>query len=265
MSPSPARNGAPGRSGPPTSRVSTVDDARDPRRCNGTSKQTGKPCQLFPVPGATVCRFHGGGAPQVRAAARRRLAQQEAAASLAEVGVYPVTNPVEAFADLVSEVVALKDHFADRVAQLESLRYTSTWNTEQMRTEVALYERALDRSGRLLAQWVSLGLETRRVEMSQQVADQVSALISALLVDFGIDPREPNVRGTVRRHLNAIIETGRPADPIPVEARPTVPEEAPADEPTEHPAMSEPAPAPDAPPTTEDDDMAWARFPGEGE
>lgn len=210
------------------------------------------------MPGATVCKWHGGGAPQVQAAARRRLAQQEAAATLADVGVYPVTNPVEAFADLVSEVVALKDHFADRVAQLESLRYTSTWNTEQMRTEVALYERALDRSGRLLSQWVSLGLEAKRVEMSQQVAGQVSALISALLVDFGLDPREPNVRGTVRRHLNAIIATGRPADPIPVEARSTVTEEAPAEE---HEA---PAPAPTAQPAV-DDDMAWARFPEEGE
>lgn len=231
-----------------------MDDARDPRRCAGTSKQTGEPCGLYPVPGATVCKWHGGGAPQVRAAARRRLAEREAATTLAEVGVYPVEDPVEAFATLVSEVVALKDHFADRVAQLESLRYTSTWNTEQMRTEVALYERALDRAGRLLAQWVSLGLDERRVQLGEAHGRQINEFLVAVLRDLGLtgDPRLPAI---IQRHAAAMTATGCPAPALPVdleEHQPIAATSTPVPSPVT-PELSEPSPP-------DDDDMAWARF-----
>ena len=44
-------------------------------KCSARSSRTGKPCQRYPSAGATVCRVHGGAAPQVQKAARRRLEQ----------------------------------------------------------------------------------------------------------------------------------------------------------------------------------------------
>lgn len=46
-----------------------------PVKCSARSSRTGMPCQKWPVAGATVCRTHGGSAPQVQKAARRRLEQ----------------------------------------------------------------------------------------------------------------------------------------------------------------------------------------------
>jgi hypothetical protein len=43
------------------------------QRCTAHGRTSGKPCRNWPVPGATVCRLHGGSAPQVREAARQRL------------------------------------------------------------------------------------------------------------------------------------------------------------------------------------------------
>lgn len=43
------------------------------RRCTATSKQTGNRCRRYREPGATVCRVHGGAAPQVRKKAALRL------------------------------------------------------------------------------------------------------------------------------------------------------------------------------------------------
>lgn len=43
-------------------------------QCKAKSKSTGKQCQQPAIQGGTVCRFHGGGAPNVIEAARRRLA-----------------------------------------------------------------------------------------------------------------------------------------------------------------------------------------------
>ena len=41
-------------------------------RCKATSKQTGKQCGQFVAAGFEVCKWHGGGAPQVPAAAKHR-------------------------------------------------------------------------------------------------------------------------------------------------------------------------------------------------
>lgn len=41
--------------------------------CTAHSKATGLRCKQRPIPGATVCHWHGGGAPQVQQAARERL------------------------------------------------------------------------------------------------------------------------------------------------------------------------------------------------
>ncbi|MCR4375902.1 MAG: hypothetical protein NUW22_13745 [Acidobacteria bacterium] len=43
------------------------------RHCAATSKQTGKPCGSTPPVGWTVCKWHGGRAPQVVRSARERL------------------------------------------------------------------------------------------------------------------------------------------------------------------------------------------------
>lgn len=42
-------------------------------RCHAKSKRSGQPCKNPAILGATVCRMHGGSAPQVRQAARERL------------------------------------------------------------------------------------------------------------------------------------------------------------------------------------------------
>lgn len=54
-------------------------DATDPmdgrRRCTAHARSTGERCGNRPIPGGTVCRFHGGAAPAVRRRAKLRLAE----------------------------------------------------------------------------------------------------------------------------------------------------------------------------------------------
>ena len=51
----------------------------DPIRvtCKATSKGSGNRCRQPPYPGATVCRYHGGAAPQVIRKADQRLRELE--------------------------------------------------------------------------------------------------------------------------------------------------------------------------------------------
>ena len=42
-------------------------------RCHAHSQQTGAQCKKTAIPGGTVCRYHGGAAPQVQRAAAERI------------------------------------------------------------------------------------------------------------------------------------------------------------------------------------------------
>lgn len=50
------------------------------RQCTAVSNSTGKRCKHSAIHGGTVCRVHGGSAPQVKAKAERRLAEADAQA-----------------------------------------------------------------------------------------------------------------------------------------------------------------------------------------
>ena len=62
-------------------------------------KRNGEPCRAMAARGATVCRVHGGSAPQVKAAAKRRLEQALDAAAQRLLGF--------AFDEDVRDVIAL--------------------------------------------------------------------------------------------------------------------------------------------------------------
>ena len=47
-----------------------------PRKCTAHKSTNGEPCGNPPIKGGTVCRYHGGSAPQVREAAATRWAER---------------------------------------------------------------------------------------------------------------------------------------------------------------------------------------------
>lgn len=53
--------------------MAAADPKADRPRCTAQSRTSGKRCAQPPIPGGTVCRYHGGGAPQVQMAALKRL------------------------------------------------------------------------------------------------------------------------------------------------------------------------------------------------
>lgn len=66
------RHGPRGPSGPVKGRSTAAIAGNGRVRCTATNRQ-GQQCGRSPILGGTVCRMHGGAAPQVRAAARERL------------------------------------------------------------------------------------------------------------------------------------------------------------------------------------------------
>ena len=167
-------------------------------RCKAHTR-AGNPCRQPPMAGQRVCRMHGGLSPRGLAAGARRLARAEAARSLAEVEVAPIGDPLDALAQVAAEAVALKDHFANLVAELNKTMSFETWGGDQkLDARVALYERALDRAHRFLADWVRLGFEDRKVQLDEIRTARVVAFVRGVLADHGIDTAADETRQILR-------------------------------------------------------------------
>jgi hypothetical protein len=158
-----------------------------------------------------VCRFHGGSIQVTKDAAAERLRTQaieaDLKATLAHIGIKGVDNPYEEMARLASEAIAFKDALAARVNALEtSIRYEATGaGTEQLRAEVALYERALDRTGKFLDSLVRSGFEERRVRIDEQTGAQVAAVLQRILAALQLTPQQQAIVGeVVPRELRAL-------------------------------------------------------------
>ncbi|MGW2692339.1 hypothetical protein ACWC3Y_10810 [Streptomyces sp. NPDC001296] len=180
------------------------------RRCQARSKASeGGQCGALAMRGQDVCRFHGGATKKAKAAAVRRVAEAEVAdatrRALAVLDVAPVDNPLTALAEVAGQILAWKDRLSFRVNALEQIRYEDDKGAEQLRAEIALYERALDRSVTVLATIGRLNIDERLAAISEKQADVVIAAIEAALAFAGVTgERAADAKKVAARHLRSV-------------------------------------------------------------
>jgi hypothetical protein len=183
----------PGQTCPACQKVHTTRTGGN--ACVGHSRDgSGRACANPPKSGHDVCWTHGAGSPQAQAAAERRIAtaaiQADTAALLASEGLDGVADPIAEIGRLATEALALKRAAGARVNALEEIRYTGGLQrdergelvgtgTEQVRAEVVIYERALDRSMRFL--------EIVAKHAVPQDADRTKAMLAQLGEALGIE------------------------------------------------------------------------------
>lgn len=90
--------------------------------CAATAKATGNRCQRAPIAGATVCRVHGGAAPQVQRKAAERIAAARDSALDALTGLI-ASGQVDARVALDAVVKLTETHetLEGRVARREGM------------------------------------------------------------------------------------------------------------------------------------------------
>ncbi|MCI3277645.1 hypothetical protein [Streptomyces cylindrosporus] len=107
-----------------TNRTGNLAAPTDERRCTahkkGPNGEKGERCQAWALKGQTVCRVHGGKAPQNLAAARRRQTE-ERALELVETYGRPVdTTPSDALLDEVKWTAGHVAWLRQRVQEIEA-------------------------------------------------------------------------------------------------------------------------------------------------
>jgi hypothetical protein len=155
--------------------------------------------------GYGACRLHGGNTSTQVTGAQRRQVEDGARRVLAGLGIAePVANPLLALQQLAGEILALKDALRGMVEQLKSVRYGAEGG-EQIRGEVILYERALDRCTRILVDIARLGIDERLARISEQQGELVAHAIGAILNDLNLTAEQRAlVPSIVPKHLRAI-------------------------------------------------------------
>lgn len=191
--------------GPETARIIELKP-----QCRATSKSTGRRCKRRPVPGATVCVKHGGGAPQVQDAAARRLQEAEARKLAVQmVGEVELARYADPF-DCLEFVTSYSFAFAERLAKVvegipdSELRYEGKLG-EQLRGEVAAMQRALSDAGRIATDSLKLGLAERRQRIEEKQVDQLIRAIQVTMDKLGLDlAQQDQARRILRAEVYAI-------------------------------------------------------------
>lgn len=176
---------------------------RQARKCTGR-RTDGNPCGNYAVNGATVCAAHGGRAPQVKAKARENLAEERLERLLYRYQAEPCASPLEALQRLAGRALALEQAIGEKVNELTAIRYEND-HGEQLRAEVAVLERAMDRAGRLLVDIAKLNIEERMARVTEVQIQQVTTAMTAALTEMGLSrEQQRDARQRVARHLRPV-------------------------------------------------------------
>jgi P27 family predicted phage terminase small subunit len=157
-------------------------------KCGGKKKQSEGTCTQAagwgtPHPGTGRCKLHGGCAPSsvtagVTAQAEKLLYQRDAP---------PVTNPLEALQRLAGRALALEEVIGEKVNELKGLRYESGGGGEQIRGELQLLERSMDRAGKLLVDIAKLNIEEKLAGVRAATAQMLEEALALALQKSGAD------------------------------------------------------------------------------
>lgn len=156
-------------------------------------------------PGYGACRLHGGSTVTQTVGAARRRAEADVRAVLAELDIPAVEDPLAALLELAGQVIAWQKATATLVNGLEELRYEDSKGSEQLRSEVVLYERAMDRAVNVLAAIARLNIEERLARVTERQADAVIDAIDAALAAVGVTGQDAaRAKQAAARHLRSV-------------------------------------------------------------
>lgn len=97
-------------------------------------------------------------------------------------------DPLDELLHVAGEVRAFKERIAKLVRDLQDdmLRYESDKGGEQLRAEVAVYERSLKQYGDLLVKIARLNIDERQMRITERQAAIVEGLVTGALADIGV-------------------------------------------------------------------------------
>lgn len=137
--------------------------------------------------GVGRCKHHGGATRSHRQAATRILTEQRITTMFGkDYDTTPITDPLAAFAALAGQVTGWMRTMESLVAELNRPGYASEMAGEQVRAEVQLFERSMDRCERVLGTYAKLNIDERMAAIEAAKAAMVMTALEAGLAAIGV-------------------------------------------------------------------------------
>lgn len=192
------------------------------QRCGAKARSTGKPCTQPPVPGTTRCRFHGGAAPQVKAAAQRRAQMAAAQDAVAKLNLRREVDPHVALLDEVYRAAGVVAHLDEKVQSLpeQDLVWgvtelvektagefpgTDTTYAAELNVWVKWWREERTHLAKVAKMALDAGVEERRVKLAESQGALLADVIRRILADLDLSPeQQAKVSSVVTRHLRAV-------------------------------------------------------------
>lgn len=184
-----------------------------------------RPCNKWPRQGVAVCQKHGGNAPQIIAAAGRKLEEAKVRAVVDRLGLSIEISPIDSLLDAVYEASGNVEFYRSLVAALpthpenDEIVYTDEKGTDHYKRGdpgiygrtyhlsgvptgeakkhilVQMYDEERDRLARYRKDAISLGIEERRVQLEENRAAEVFRAVTQALTAMGLGDRFEDFRG----------------------------------------------------------------------
>jgi hypothetical protein len=176
--------------------------------CTARAKSTGGLCGKKALLGTNPprCRIHCGRRP---AAIRAEYEVARRAERIYD------EYQLDQNGNVLDQLLAVKDQIlrwnkvCERlVGELTEIRYKSRSQGEQLRAEIALFERSQDRAARILTDLVKLGIEARIARINhthtEQLADMLQALLPGVCHRLGLNYTDERVRDALAAEMALI-------------------------------------------------------------
>lgn len=180
--------------------------------CGGARKHNRGPCRR-PAgwgtghAGVGKCKLHGGSTPNHEKAGQQQLLELEARTAFGRLSDHsnPVTDPLSALSALAGHVTAWMEFLAGRISALEQLAWEGEFTGEQIKGEIVLFERSMDRCSHVLTAMARLNIDQRLAKVSERQVEIVTAAITASLAELGLNAEQQReARSGVVRHLRLV-------------------------------------------------------------
>jgi len=155
--------------------------------------------------GTGACKLHGGRTFAHRAKGAQVLAVKAAKQMFGQDFVIkPIDNPLAEFAAFAGRVMAWMDTMQALTEKLSDPGYQGMTG-EQVRAEVQLFERSMDRANTVLATYAKLGIDERLMRVTEAQAQMIIKAIEAALTAAGL-AGDPLVKAkhAVAKHLRVL-------------------------------------------------------------
>lgn len=182
------------------------------RYCGAAKKQSAGTCTQAAGwgtdhPGFGRCKLHGGCTPTGSKAAAEQEGRYLLGALVTPAA--PVDDPGVELRRIAALTLTWMEACGDTIAHLKNFRFLDAKGAEQLRSEIPMFERSMDRAASLLAAIAKLGLDEREVAVSEAKAQMLLRALEAGLAEHGITgPQAAAIKQATGRHLRLVKSSG---------------------------------------------------------